>query len=109
MAMSKKYSRRIVVDGITYRWRIPPGPDYDPGHYGELWATVWCDERPECILYLIGGPRPDNWHHVVEVVVTPRDIAAGIRAALQAGWNPGERGGIFSARLPTAADGTEAT
>jgi hypothetical protein len=103
MAISKKYSRRIVVDGVSYRWRIPPEPNYDQGGpQGHLVVTIWSEAHPGCVLYAVGGARPDNWHHAVGEIVTPRRIAEGIRAALAAGWNPaeGERG--FRLALPPA-------
>ena len=47
MAISKKYSRRIVVDGIAYRWRVPPEVSYDAHiHDGHIIANVWLEEQP---------------------------------------------------------------
>ncbi len=37
MALNKKGSRRIIVDGIEYRWRIRRKPSY---HAGALLGTT---------------------------------------------------------------------
>ena len=86
MAVPKKYSRRIVVDGIAYRWRVPPEPNYDQGHFGGLWVTVWREDEPHHPLWLHGGARPDNLHGAVGVVITPRHVAEAIRACVARGW-----------------------
>jgi hypothetical protein len=107
MAISKKHSRRIVVDGVVYRWRIPPKPNYDQGHFGQLVVTVWRDEEPNgCVLSLLGGDRPDNFHRAVGEVVTPRRIATAIRASLAAGWNPAEHRPGRVMRLTPVSGGT---
>src|SRR5262249_24217574 len=107
MAIPKKHSRRIVVDGVVYRWRIPPEPNYDQGHFGQLVVTVWRDEEPNCcLLYLLGGDRPDNLHGAVGEVLTPRRIADAIRAALAAGWDPAEHRPGRVLRLTPGVTGT---
>jgi hypothetical protein len=101
MAISKKYSRRITVDGVVYRWRIPPEPDYDQGGLqGRLLVTIWSEAQQNCALYVLGEARPDNLHHAIGGIVTPRRVALAIRAALAAGWNPEERGSAPRITLP---------
>jgi len=92
VAISKKYSRRVVVDGVAYRWKIDPEPCYDQGSYFGLVVRVWRDDAPNCVLYLFGGARPDTVSHGQAEVVTPRRVAASVRAALAAGWNPAGAG-----------------
>jgi hypothetical protein len=103
MAISKKYSRRIVVDGITYRWRVPPDVDYDQTAYdGILVVDVWLEEDVGQLLRLIGGPRaPRFLRRRPTDVITPRRLAVGIRSALAAGWNPAVTQPIFHYPLPT--------
>ncbi len=47
MAIRKTGSRRIVVDGVSYRWRISPRPT--PGEFdyvGSMIASVQLAEAP---------------------------------------------------------------
>jgi hypothetical protein len=108
MAIRNKYSRVIIVDGETYRWRIPPQPNYDQGHMGEMSVIVWRVGAPSCILHLIGGPRPDNLQGLHGEIVTPRRVAAAIRAAIASGWKPTKAGPAFVIDLPAAPEGPEA-
>jgi hypothetical protein len=97
VAISKKYSRRIVVDGVAYRWKIDPEPDYDQWHLGELVVRVWRDDTPNCVLHLLGGRRPEMVPHGQADTITPRRVAAGVRTALARGWNPAGAGGFHLA------------
>jgi hypothetical protein len=92
MAISKKYSRRIVVDGVAYRWRVMPEVEYDGYlHDGLLLVNVWSEEGSKQVLRLRGGSHPMRRVAAPEVIITPRRVAAGIRAALRAGWPTGKR------------------
>jgi hypothetical protein len=103
MAISKKYSRRIVVDGVAYRWRVPPEVEYDQtGHDGLLIVNVWHEGSSGQPLRLLGGPHPMRTQAPPGVVVTPQRVAAGIRAALRAGWQPTIPNHLFRFELPTA-------
>ncbi|WP_171472256.1 hypothetical protein [Frigoriglobus tundricola] len=89
MAISKKYSRRIVVDGVAYRWRIPPEVEYDQtAHDGHLIVNVWPEKGAGQTLRLYGGLHPMRERATASVVITPRRVADAIRAALRAGWTP---------------------
>ncbi len=44
------------------------------------------------------APRPDSWCGVDAVVVTPKDVARFIRAAIERGWVPAENGSTFVLR-----------
>lgn len=106
MAISKKYSRRIVVDGIAYRWRVLPRVEHNPpaydGHYdGHIVANVWPEDHPGQRLRLIGG-YPHSETGLPTDSVTPRLVAEGIRAAHQAGRVSASRQGTFQIHLPRA-------
>ena len=94
MAVRKRGSRPIVIDGVRYRWRVPSRPTYRQGAYANpLELTVWQDDANGSVLHLYGrAARPDNWLGRPGEIVTPGRVAAGIRAALAAGWKPADPG-----------------
>lgn len=101
MAISKKYSRRIVVDGVAYRWKVPPEVEYDQvAHDGLLIANVWLEEGGGQPLRLLSGVHPGHRAAPPEVVITPRRMAD----ALRAGWQPAVRGSIFLFEFPAASE-----
>jgi hypothetical protein len=99
VAISNKHSRRIVVDGVQYRWRVPPAVVYD--RY--IVANVWRECASGQHLRLIGG-YPFSEYYPTEPM-TPKLVAEGIRRALAAGWNPDEPGQPFLLRIPRLRPG----
>jgi hypothetical protein len=96
----KKGSRRIVVDGVEYRWRVS--------------RTHWCcDQDLSTLAYLVEDAARPGTTLVVETgrpvvrdpavgpaeVVVPREVAAGIRVARSEGWTPSAGGSPFKLRL----------
>ena len=103
MAISKKYSRRIVVDGVEYRWKIAPRPsDPEFDYAGSMVASVQLAENAGQVLFVSCGLRKGNILSRPGAIVTPRRIAAAIRNALVAGWQPSKRGQPFLTQLPPA-------
>ncbi|MFB7470303.1 hypothetical protein [Kitasatospora sp. NPDC056184] len=100
MALPEKGSRRIVVDGVEYRWRVSRQHlccDYE----GRTLRYVAEEAaRPGTVLVVETGrrvfldPAP-----VPEQLVLPREVAAGIRAARSRGWTPGSGGSPFELDL----------
>jgi hypothetical protein len=102
MATRKTGSRQIVVDDVTYRWRIRHKPTYMQGAFAcAMFAAVELADDPGRVLLVQCGPRPDNWIEAASQTVTPGRIAVAIRAGIAAGWNPGENGSAFVIELPT--------
>jgi hypothetical protein len=95
--------RRIVVDGVLYRWRfddvlvVIPGDRSGPQLYVDWGWRDWLEP---------GGPGAEP------LVVTPRFVAEAVRAAVAHGW-PSAAGGrplrlAFQAgRFGLAAHSTE--
>ena len=82
MAMRQVGSRRIVVDGVAYRWRIPPKPTYrQECHRFEMLVFVWREDDPDAVMTFHGGLRPDAIYGPADIV-TPRRMALSIHAAL---------------------------
>lgn len=104
--MPRKGTRRIVVDGVPYRWRhraritcaqgaMPwGGPltctiERESGP-GRLLVVTFGDRRPQdyCCPYCTpAGPLPEG--------ITPSRVAEAIRRALTEGWNPDGPSGRF--------------
>jgi hypothetical protein len=100
VALAKKGSRRIVVDGVEYRWRVSRKHwccAYDPT---TLAYMVEDAARPGTTLVVeTGRPTVPEPQAVPAEVVLPREVAAGIRAAWSSGWTPGAGGSPFRLRL----------
>lgn len=104
MALPKKGSRRITVEGRAFRWSIRPKPTYAQGAFASPMAfAVEAAERPGRALHVkLALPRPDNWLEQTTSPVTPSDVEKFIRRALAAGWNPQEPGPPFEIAERTA-------
>ncbi|RBP44559.1 hypothetical protein DES53_104380 [Roseimicrobium gellanilyticum] len=100
MAIPRKGSRGIKVDGVSYRWRIRRKPSYEQECFSDTFSVgvEWADPRSRSVLVLesayarldsIMGMRPSS------EPITPQIIASSIRAALSKGWQPGVKGSAF--------------
>ncbi len=100
MAISKRWSRRIVVDGVSYRWKFPRVTiDITDGW---SWILVHRDDPAKSLLQIgfagrwsMSGPCREYSRPVL-----PSDVAAAIRAALAAGWQADQRGKLFRYWVP---------
>ncbi|MFF3552048.1 hypothetical protein ACFYXL_01375 [Streptomyces tsukubensis] len=103
MALAKKGSRRIVVDGVEYRWRVSRKHwccDYEGSTVGYVAEDA---TRPGTTLVVeTGRPAVLNSDLVPTGVILPREVAAGIRAARSKGWTPGSNGSPFKLHLSAA-------
>ena len=90
MAIRKKGSRRISVDGQDYLWRIRRKPTYTQAvMWSGMSIAVESDQPPHSVLIVtLQRPRPDTWMSENSEAVTPQDVTSWIRAALSDGWNP---------------------
>jgi len=112
MAMPKKGSRALVVDGHKYRWGIRrTEQDTHWNEYGmenRLTISVENYENPAsmlCISYFCGGgydgigPNPRLAATGEEMKITPSDVEQWIRTALGQGWKPETKGAKFLVEL----------
>jgi hypothetical protein len=91
MATRKVGSRKIVVDGKAYRWRIRHRATNFQADYGDgiLHVSVEPLEQTGSVLVLLTDrPHPSDWGTAKVIPVTPIDIADWIRSAIGAGWVP---------------------
>ncbi len=101
MALAKKSSRTIAVDGFEYRWAVSPDS-------GCMWLVVELADEP--------GQRVEAWFEYDDVVrpdgrivgqrrsVSPGVVRAVVLHALANGWRP-ERGGLKPLRVDGGAVG----
>lgn len=104
MALVRKGSRRIVVDGTTYRWRLRGRPTYFQG-LGWLPCTFAVEHAGTPGMTLVvttGQPHPSNWFGREAEPVLPSGVAAVVRLALSQGWTPTAPGSAF--HLDQSAD-----
>jgi hypothetical protein len=108
MAIPKKGSRTLSVNGVRYRWRIRRKPTYDESIFSAPFSVAVERVEPpsHCVLVLAAGfPRPDSLVPGSESLsVTPRMIAASIEDALSHGWQPERAGSAFTHPLQTAGN-----
>lgn len=97
MATRKTGSRKIVVDEVSYVWRVRPRPTYDQGlSWSPLSVSIALSQSPGTVLVAnLDRPRPDNWSDGPSSPLLPSEIADLVRRALAAGWQPGRRGPQF--------------
>ncbi|MFB7740778.1 hypothetical protein ACFXPM_12155 [Streptomyces sp. NPDC059095] len=97
MALVKKGSRRITVDGVAYRWRVRGRATYAQGL---VWRPLaYAVERAEVtgaiMVVATNQPHPSNWFEISARPVLPADVAGAIRAAHARGWTPEKPGVPF--------------
>ncbi|GAB1545419.1 hypothetical protein NUACC21_80950 [Scytonema sp. NUACC21] len=97
MAISKKGSRLIVVNGDRYRWRIRKKPTYSQGNvWNTLTVAVEKAENPGATLIIeMPQAHPCNWMGEKPVPVLPSNVENCIKRALELGWKPSEPGSTF--------------
>ncbi|MGI5168336.1 hypothetical protein ACQEU3_28695 [Spirillospora sp. CA-253888] len=100
MAMAKKGTRLITVDGVGYRWKVRGRPTYDQVGFGDdLRFVVEAAEEPGALLVVtLPYTHPSaGWGRAA--VVLPSTVAKAVRTALREGWRPELRGPVFSMKL----------
>ncbi|WP_433792950.1 hypothetical protein [Actinoplanes sp. CA-252034] len=101
MAIPRKGSRLITVDGTVYRWAVRAKPTYDQGlNWRPLTFAVEHAAAPGQVLSVeTSSPRQDNWLSLPGTPVTPLTVEQSVRAALVAGWQPNRSDGVFRLTL----------
>jgi hypothetical protein len=112
VALVRKGSRQIVVDGVTYRWRIRRKPSYSQGNgWTPLTFAVEDATAPGTTLVVrTGNVHPQNWLCLPTKPVRPADVMHAIRTARSQGWTPAASGSPFLLELASATTaGDDAT
>ncbi|MEV6964740.1 hypothetical protein AB0M47_06445 [Hamadaea sp. NPDC051192] len=94
MTVARKGSRRIVVDGVQFRWTVRRRPTYCQGNG---WTPLIFVAEPAAGpggLLVVSMPwaHPGNWLGHPTGAVRPAMVAASIREALARGWQPAKLG-----------------
>ncbi|ADP84369.1 hypothetical protein FraEuI1c_6385 [Pseudofrankia inefficax] len=98
MALNKRGSRLIVVDGDHYRWIVRRKPTYCQGN---AWTPLsFAVERANppgrtALVVRLATPRLDNWLMAPAAPLLPSAVASAIRQALEHGWRPSAPGSPF--------------
>ncbi|MBW4602713.1 MAG: hypothetical protein KME29_24885 [Calothrix sp. FI2-JRJ7] len=98
MAIPKKGSRLIVVDGEGYRWRVRKKPTHAQGDYPGVHLTVGvehAENRGANLVVVMPQGHPSSFWTQVIVPVYPADVKCAIERAISAGWQPQKPGKPF--------------
>jgi hypothetical protein len=90
MAVGRKGSRRIVVDGTAYRWRLRRRPTYFQALSWTpcTFAVEHADAPGATLVVTTNQPHPSNWFGREAKPVLPSGVARAIQLALREGWIP---------------------
>jgi len=97
MTLPRKGSRRITVDGVTYRWQLRGRPTYSQGLcWSPCTYAVECLEHPGATLVVkTNQVHPANFLGQQSVTILPSDVARSIRFAVERGWHAESPGSPF--------------
>ncbi|MFF0721855.1 hypothetical protein [Micromonospora sp. NPDC003816] len=101
MTLAIKGSRRITVDGVTFRWAVRRRPTYCQANgWSPLTFVAEQAEQPGALLVAsLPCAHPGNWFGMPSQPVLPRTVARGIRQALFTGWRSSRPGPAFKVLL----------
>lgn len=89
--------RRIVVDGVAFRWKFPRRLTDQEEEQPGVWAIAQRIEPagPKLLIVFLRRHHMSGPHAAQGRPVLPSDIAAAIRVALNAGWEAARPGKQF--------------
>jgi len=101
MTLASKGSRRIAVDGVSFRWSVRRRPTYCQGNgWSPLAFVAERAEHPGSLLVAsLPWAHPGNWIGLPGHPVLPGTVAVGIRRAIADGWQPSLPGPAFMLSL----------
>lgn len=91
MALAKRGSRPIHVDGEQYYWYVRHKPTYTQWHFESTLSVAVEFAMPNSSILLVYLPQFHPGHnetHESNPAVLPSDVAQYIREARSAGWTP---------------------
>ncbi|MFF5344418.1 hypothetical protein ACFY4H_27575 [Streptomyces althioticus] len=97
MALVRKGSRRIVVDGTAYRWRLRGRPTYFQALAWSpcTFAVEQADTPGMTLVVTTDQPHASNWIGREVEPVLPSSVAVAVQLALHMGWTPTASGSPF--------------
>lgn len=97
MAIPKKGTRIITINGMKFRWRIRKKPTYHQGLTNSpMTFSVELAHNSKSVL-VVETPyaHPNNFMNVPAVSILPSYVAHCIKLALKKGWLPSVQGKPF--------------
>jgi hypothetical protein len=97
MALVKKGSRLITVDGALYRWRVRKRPSYAQALAQSplSFAVERADRGGAVLIVTMPGAHPGAWVGGAAASVVPSLVAAAIRRGRERGWAAERPGSAF--------------
>ncbi|MEU9973046.1 hypothetical protein [Streptomyces sp. NPDC051014] len=97
MALVRRGSRRIAVDGTVYRWRLRSRPTCVQGLAWSpcTFAVEHADTPGATLVVTTDQPHSRNWIGREAEPVLPSRVAAAVWVALREGWIPTAPGSAF--------------
>lgn len=97
MALVKKGSRRITVDGRIYRWKIRRKPTYSQALIWSplTYAVEYAEAPGSTLVVTTNQPHVSNWFDAPGGPVLPSQVADTVRIARDCGWAPETPGPPF--------------
>jgi len=104
MALPRRGSRRIAVDGLVFRWLVRRRPTYCQalGWSPLTFVAELADEPGAQLVVALPYAHPGNRLGLPSASVRPATAAAALRQALSAGWQPRRPGAAFTLALDEA-------
>ncbi|SNR14735.1 hypothetical protein [Tenacibaculum jejuense] len=102
MAIPKKGTRKIDVDGLKFRWLIRKKATYTQSVYGigKLHVAIELEENPGTNLFIrTDRKHPNDIETEMVNPITPYDISNWIKQAFELGWNPSKNGNTFRTKI----------
>ena len=99
MAITKKGSRTIVVDGIKFLWKLRKTTTMDLECWAGCHVTVQHKDRDGSILQVYfpqHHPTVASRYSLEVVSILPSQVADAINIAIKNGWQPTVPGPIYS-------------
>ena len=101
MQRKKQVTSPITIDGLELTWTLLRDTQWSSrDDYQGITISVrkMGPERRELLLkYPFLGVEPNGqWHIPEKLKVTPQIVEAGIREAIEGGWEPDSRGKVFT-------------
>lgn len=101
MTLARKGTRRIIVGGVEFRWKVRHKPTYGQANgWTPLIFVAELAEHPGALLVVsLPYAHPGNWFVLPTVSVLPRTVASAIKLAMDRGWQPSRPGPAFKLSL----------
>lgn len=111
MTLARKGCRRIVVNGVVFRWSVRRRPTYCQANgWSPLTFVVeQATGRGALLLVWLPYAHPGNWLALPSRPALPSTVATGISQALTAGWRPSQPGPLFTLALRDSSNSRPVT